>query len=107
MKVSDLFFVDGAYPNQSRSVATVTFTRHAAVFHFTQQEGDSMATQSEHELAELKRELAELAKQAERLAGRAREISDHRSKKAHHGYQVLCDPFVTFLSVGLPSISIS
>ncbi len=40
------------------------------------QEGDSMATTSEHELAELKRELAELAKQAERLAGRAREISD-------------------------------
>ena len=36
----------------------------------------SMASTSEHELAELKRELAELVKQAERLAGRAREISD-------------------------------
>ncbi len=59
-----------------RPVAASPAPVHAVVFHFTQQEGDSMATTSEHDLAELKRELAELAKQAERLAGRAREISD-------------------------------
>ena len=40
------------------------------------EEGNAMATTSEHRLAKLKRELAELAKEAERLAGRAREISD-------------------------------
>ena len=49
-------------------------------FH-NQHAGKSMATPSEHELAELKRELAELAKQAERLAGRAREISDRLGRE--------------------------
>ena len=63
-------------------MAALRLKHHAVVFHFTTAKGDSMATTSEHDLAELKRELAEIAKQAERLAGWAREISDRLERSA-------------------------